>query len=62
MRTKIEILTTKDVAHILGVGLRRVQYLAHAGTIPSYRPKGHRNFIFLKKDIAKYVGMPEDIL
>lgn len=62
MRGKFEIMTTEDVAQLLGVKVRRVQELAAAGRIPSYRPKGHRKWIFFKKDVASYIGIPSESL
>lgn len=52
-----KVMTTAQVAEILGLTPRRVQELAAAGQIPSVRPKGRRKWIFLKSVVAKYAGM-----
>ena len=55
-------LTTDDVAALLGLSTRRVCELAAAGIIPSIRPKGRRKRVFLRKVVAKYMGLSEDEL
>ena len=62
MHKKVEFMSSAQVAQVLGLSLRRVQELAAAGIIRSHRPKGLRKFIFVKKDVAQYIGMPEEWL
>lgn len=62
MVKKMEFMNSAQVAKVLGLSLRRVQELAAAGIIRNYRPKGLRKIIFVKKDVAQYIGMPEEWL
>lgn len=52
-----KVMTTAQVAEILGLTPRRVQELAASGQISSVRPKGRRKWIFLKREVSKYAGI-----
>lgn len=56
------MMTTKEVAQLLRMSPRRVQELAAAGIIRARRPEGRLGWLFLKSDVAKYLGFkPEEI-
>ncbi len=57
---KVQIMTTPEVGALLGLSCRRVQELAMSGVIPAIRPKGRRKWIFLKRVVARYMGLSED--
>ena len=56
------MMTTKEVAQLLRMSPRRVQELAAAGIIRARRPEWRLGWLFLKSDVAKYLGFkPEEI-
>lgn len=55
-------LNAKQVSEILGYSASWVRMLALAGEIKYYRPEGRRKMLFLKSDVAKFLGCKEEEL
>lgn len=50
-----EILTTKDVAELLGMNERIVREKINMGLIPAYKPNFSNKFLVLKSDLLKEI-------
>lgn len=50
-----EILTTKDVAELLGMNERIVREKINMGLIPAYKPEFSNKFLVLKRDLFREI-------
>lgn len=50
------LLTTAQVATLVGLSVNRLREIARAGDIKFYRPAGRRKMTFKAKDVAAYLG------
>lgn len=50
------LLTTAEVATLVGLSVSRLREIARAGDIKFYRPKERRRMLFKAKDVAEYMG------
>ncbi|HAY3544447.1 MULTISPECIES: helix-turn-helix domain-containing protein [Elizabethkingia] len=50
-----EVLTTKDVAELLGMNERIVREKINMGLIPAYKPNFSNKFLVLKSDLLKEI-------
>lgn len=50
-----EVLTTKDVAELLGMNERIVREKINMGLIPAYKPEFSNKFLVLKRDLFKEI-------
>lgn len=50
-----EVLTTKEVAELLGMNERVVRDKINSGLIPAYKPEFANKFLVLRKDLMKEI-------